>query len=132
MAGQKQPASAPKSSEKPEKQGKLIELDLVRERLQLVRCGKRVQQALEQNRHAISRLFNTGLIFTRGGARAGRDLLLAHQHLDRMAETLLQAAGGSLSQARTPQGMEELLTELDVLLEKTSALARRNGAFFQP
>lgn len=132
MAGQKKTSSSHQAKMEEELPDNLIDLEAVRERLQLVRCGKRVQTALEQNRQAIGRLFNTGLIFTRGGARAGRDLLLAHQHLDRMAETLLQAAGGTLSKNRSAQGMEELFAELDLLLEKTTALARRNGAFFQP
>ncbi len=67
----------------------------------------------------------SGVIFTRAGARLGRDLLLAHQHLLR--------AGDLLSRLVQPRGespcgpaAEGLFAELQSLLAKTSELSARS------
>lgn len=107
----------------------VIELEAARERLRLHRYGERVQAALDQNRGALQRLFDSGLVFTRSGSRAGRDLLLAHQHLLKVADVLTHALRSERPAASSH--LEELFGELDVLLEKTSAIARRNKALFR-
>lgn len=122
-------ATAPRRQRRP--LGAVIDLESARERLRLQRCVERVQQALSQNRQALQRLFETGLVFTRSGTRAGRDLLLAHQHLLRMADALALAAGDGWPGNRTATDLEELFEELDALLEKATAIARRNRSLFR-
>src|SRR3984893_3770009 len=57
----------------------VVDLSSVRAQRRREQAETRVRDAMEENRAALSRLFSTGLIFTQKGARAGRDLLLAHQ-----------------------------------------------------
>ena len=64
----------------------IIDLASVRALRRRELAERRVRNAMDENRGALSRLFSTGLIFTQKGARAGRDLLLAHQALLRSAD----------------------------------------------
>ena len=77
---------------------------------------ERLRRVLDGNQQAISRLFHSGLLFSRQGTRAGRDLLLARQHLVRV---------GDLINRLTPQDdaptTAALYGELDDLLEKSEA-----------
>src|SRR5882672_339516 len=65
----------------------IVDLSSVRAQKRREQAEARVRDAMEENRAALSRLFSTGLIFTQKGARAGRDLLLAHQDAQ-LARTL--------------------------------------------
>jgi hypothetical protein len=87
-----------------------------------VRC----REVDEVNRSALSRLFQSGMIFTRAGARLGRDLLLAHQHLLRVSELLARI--GELPDPGADDGAEALYAQAQELLAKTSELAARCGA----
>ncbi len=78
----------------------------------------------EVNRKALARLFQTGLVYTRRGARLGRDLLLAQQHLLRASDLLariaeLPAAPGDEATA--------LYDEAQALLARTAQLTARTG-----
>ena len=78
---------------------------------------------LDINKRAMSQLFQTGLIYSRSGARLGRDLLLAHQQLLR-ARDLLARLG-----ERPPgrgDGAEALFNEVQGLLARTCELTARS------
>ena len=85
------------------------------------RCGA----VDEVNRKSLARLFQSGLVFTRAGARLGRDLLLAHQHLLRVADLLARIAelpdGGGDGEAPA------LYEEAQSLLARTTELTARTG-----
>ncbi|HTT71544.1 MAG TPA: hypothetical protein VMG32_10005 [Anaeromyxobacteraceae bacterium] len=88
----------------------------------------RLQAVLETNRKALARLFQTGLIYTRAGARLGRDLLLAHQHLLKASDLLarlgeLPVRGG---RPRRDAEAEALYAEVQALLARTSELSARS------
>ena len=95
------------------------------------RDAKRVRELVarcravdEVNRRALARLFQTGLVYTRRGARLGRDLLLAQQHLLRASDLLariaeLPAAPGGEATA--------LYDEAQALLARTALLTARTG-----
>ena len=101
----------------------VIELDRVRDARRIVNGQGRAQQALQSSRRALSRLFNSGLVYSRAGARLARDLLLVHQQLLRASELLSRLA-------ETPQGArtdaEGVLTDFDELLARTDALTARS------
>ncbi len=82
----------------------------------------------EANRKALARLFQTGLIYTRQGARLGRDLLLAHQHLLRVSDLLLRV--GELSGPAAAVDAEALYGEAGDLLARTDKLTSRTGLVF--
>lgn len=77
----------------------------------------------EVNRKALGRLFQTGLVFTRAGARLGRDLLLAHQHLLRAGDLLARIAE---LPADAPDA-EAIYAEAQALLSRTAELTARTG-----
>src|SRR3954469_10209941 len=59
----------------------VVSLEEARLHRRLRAYRERLDNVLTANQHAITRLFQTGRLFTREGTKAGRDLLLAHQHL---------------------------------------------------
>jgi hypothetical protein len=79
----------------------------------------------EVNRKALGRLFQTGLVFTRAGARLGRDLLLAHQHLLRAADLLARIA--ELPGDTADADAAALYDEAQALLARTAELTARTG-----
>ncbi len=83
---------------------------------------------LDTNRKALSRLFQSGLIFTRAGARLGRDLLLAHQHLLRVADLLARLGELSPPGPRDRRDTEAaaLYAQVQALLARTSELSARS------
>ena len=88
----------------------------------------RLRSVLETNRRALSRLFQSGVLFSRAGARLGRDLLLAHQHLLRLADLLarmseLSARGGR--EGADPEA-EALYAQVQALLARSSELSARS------
>jgi hypothetical protein len=87
----------------------------------------RLRTVQETNRKALSRLFQSGLIFTRAGARLGRDLLLAHQHLLKVADLLsrLGELDGDRPGRRTDEA-DALYAQVQALLARTSELSARS------
>ena len=79
----------------------------------------------EVNRKALGRLFQTGLVYTRSGARLGRDLLLAHQHLLRASDLLARIA--ELPPATTDRDAGALYDEAQALLARTAELTARTS-----
>jgi hypothetical protein len=86
----------------------------------IARCGA----VDEVNRKSLARLFQTGLVYTRQGARLGRDLLLAHQHLLRVSDLLARIA----ELPEGPEGGEApaLYDEAQALLARTAELTARS------
>lgn len=90
---------------------------------------KRLNEVLEANEHAVGRLFLSRSLFTREGVKAGRQLLLAHEHLLKVSRLLERLAHrGDVPAPRTPLRVEEVFAELDLLLKKTAELRRRTVA----
>ncbi len=109
----------------------VIPLDAVRERQRLTHYRERAEAVLAQNRAALDRLFESGLIFTRSGARIGRELLRAHQHLLKVADMVNRAPRENGAPLEPLIAGDALFDEIEALLEKTSAIARRNKSLFQ-
>jgi|SRR5579871_3291833 len=91
---------------------------------------RKIAHVLESNRRGIARLFSTGALFTRQGARVGRDLLLAHQHMLRVVSLLhrLSQSGDASSRRPGPEA-EAVFDELDQLLDRTTVLTHRTGDY---
>ncbi len=102
----------------------VVDLDAVRDDRRLREARRRVGAVLEDNRRSLARLFESGLLFTRAGARLGRDLLLAHQRLLRVAALLgrLEALA-----ARADGETEVLYARVQALLAHTRQLAERSA-----
>ncbi len=84
---------------------------------------ERLERVLKTNRRAITRLYSTGTLFTRLGCRAGRDLLLAHEHLLRVMALLERLSNtGDVPAPSTAKQIQEIFEELDTLLEQTANL----------
>jgi hypothetical protein len=103
----------------------VVDLARARDARKIRELVARCRAVDELNRKSIARLFQTGLVFTRAGARLGRDLLLAHQHLlrasallARIADLPASAAGGEAS---------ALYDEAQALLARTAELTSRSG-----
>lgn len=79
----------------------------------------------EVNRRSLGRLFQSGLVFTRQGARLGRDLLLAHQHLLRVSDLLGRIA--ELPEGAAGGESSALYDEAQALLARTAELTARSG-----
>src|SRR2546423_5627410 len=76
------------------------------------------------------RLFASGLIFAQKGARAGRDLLLAHQALLRTADLFARLVEPSArDDAALKHRAEEVFAHLDSQLARTAQLTARTGEF---
>ncbi len=88
----------------------------------------RLDRVIKGNRRAITRLFSTGMLFTKLGTRAGRDLLAAHEHLLRVV-TLLERMGneGDVPAPRKPDEVDAVYAELDTLLDRTSELTEQTA-----
>jgi len=86
---------------------------------------ERLRAMADGNRRALTRLFQSGLIFTRSGARLGRDLLLAHQHLVRVAD-LLARLGDPPGRPRRDADAEALFVQVQLLLARTADLSARS------
>ena len=108
----------------------VVDLSSVRAQRRREMAERRVRDAMDQNRGALSRLFATGLIFTQKGARAGRDLLLAHQALLRSADLFARLLEpGARNDAVLKHRAEELFAHLDSQLARTAQLTARTGEF---
>lgn len=88
----------------------------------------RLDRVLKGNKRAVTRLFSTGLMFTKHGTRAGRDLLLAHEHLLRVM-ALVDRLGneGDVPAPRRAEELNAIFVELDTLLDRTSELTEHTA-----
>jgi hypothetical protein len=76
----------------------------------------RCRTVVDVNRGALGRLFQTGLIFTRQGARLGRDLLRVSDLLEKIGELPKPGEDGDAA---------ALYEEAQALLARTTELAAR-------
>ena len=116
----------PRSTATRNRNPKVVDFEQARRLQRQKQYRARLSRVLEGNRRALSRLFHSGLIFTRQGARAGRDLLLAHQHLLKVGELIgrLEKSPPSARRSETP-----IYDELEMLLAKSDQLASRTDEF---
>ena len=119
-------------SKRPAKEEKLAEVvnlhDLrLHRRLDTYRA--RLDRVLKANKRAITLLFSTGFLFTKDGARSGRDLLTAHEHLLR-AMMFMDRLGnqGDVPAPRKREEVDAIFAELDKLLVSTAELTEQTGA----
>ena len=103
----------------------MVDLAQARESRRLRDFQARCQGVDDVNRKALARLFQSGLIFTRSGARLGRDLLLAHQHLLRVGDLLARI--GELPDPSADGDAAALYAEAQSLLARTTELTARCG-----
>ena len=82
----------------------------------------RLRSMSDGNRRALTRLFQSGLLFTRQGARLGRELLLAHQHLVRLGDLLSRLDGCE----RRDGEAEAVFGQVQLLLTRTAELSARS------
>jgi hypothetical protein len=104
----------------------VVELARARSARRLRELQARCQAVDEMNRKSLVRLFQSGLVYTRQGARLGRDLLLAHQHLLRVSDLLARIAevnDGASGGGETAS----LYDEAQGLLARTAELTARTG-----
>jgi hypothetical protein len=106
----------------------VVDLSTARDARRLREFQGRSQAVDELNRKALARLYQTGLVYTRQGARLGRDLLLAHQHLLRVSDLLVRI--GELSGPAAADDAEALYDEASELLARTNKLTSRTGLVF--
>jgi hypothetical protein len=81
---------------------------------------------LETNRKALAHLFQQGLIYTRHGARLGRDLLFAHQQLLKVSDLLAQVDLLMLGGKRCGAEVGRLCRRMQGLMDRSAELAARS------
>jgi hypothetical protein len=118
----------PRSATRTRWQGAIVDLAEARDDHRLRDYQARLRTVQETNRKALARLFQSGLIFSRAGARLGRDLLLAHQHLLRVGDLLsrLGDLGSRAGRSRRDAEAEALYAQVQALLARTSELSARS------
>ena len=124
--------AAQRSSSKKTRRGwaPVVQLSSVRALKRRELAEQRVRAALDENRAALARLFSSGLIFTQKGARAGRDLLLAHQALLKVVDLFTRLVDPSArDDAALKTRAEEVFDHLDAQLARTAQLTARTGEF---
>ena len=108
----------------------VVDLSSVRAQKRRELAERRVRSALEENRAALARLFGSGLIFTQKGARAGRDLLSAHQALLKVVDLFARLTEPpARDDAALKARAEEVFAHLDAQLARTAQLSARTGEF---
>jgi hypothetical protein len=103
----------------------VVDLARARDAKRLRELAARCRAVDELNRKSIAQLFQTGLVFSRAGARLGRDLLLAHQHLLRVSVLLAKIA--ELPAGASHGETTALYDEAQSLLARTADLTSRSG-----
>lgn len=103
----------------------MVHLAEVRARSRLRAYQQAIGGVLASNRRTLGHLHASGALFSRAGARAGRDLLLAHQHLLSMVALLQRLSERSTRGRAALARSESAYRALDRLLDRTSALAER-------
>lgn len=110
----------------------VVDFGAAREARRLRDLEGRCRVADELNRKSLAHLFGSGLLYTRQGARLGRELLLAHQLTFRVWEILAALAGpeDAAPAKRTgpadSTGTAKLAREATVLLGKIAELTARS------
>jgi hypothetical protein len=101
----------------------VIDLARARDERRLAEFQRRTRRELDANKGALSRLFQSGLVYSRVGSRLGRDLLLAHQHLLKVGELLSR-----LGDMESPERFDaaSVYDEVQALLARTAALSARS------
>jgi hypothetical protein len=103
----------------------VVDLALARDARRLRELRTRCRTVDEMNRKSLVRLFQSGLVYTRQGARLGRDLLLAHQHLLRVSDLLARIA--EIADGARGGEAAPLYEEAQGLLARTAELTARTG-----
>ena len=103
----------------------VVDLAQARDARRVRELQTRCHSVDEVNRKSLARLFQSGLVYTRQGARLGRDLLLAQQHLLRVADLLAQIA--ELPDDSADGEAEALYEDAKSLLVRTAELTARSG-----
>jgi hypothetical protein len=103
----------------------VVDLAQARDARRLRELQARCRAVDEVNRKSLVRLFQSGLVYTRQGARLGRDLLLAHQHLLRVSDLLARIA--ELAESAGADEASALYDEAHALLARTAELTARSG-----
>lgn len=111
-----------------EQDANVVDLAVAREHRRFLRYRQRAEHVLAENRAALQRLFDSGVVFTRHGSRVARDLLQAHQNLMRAVDISSRESEADESDIGSP---ETLFQEIEALLEKASVICQRNSALFQ-
>ncbi|MBX7097811.1 MAG: hypothetical protein K1X89_08870 [Myxococcaceae bacterium] len=107
----------------------VVSLNEARLERRLKHYRERLQRVMTTNRRAVGRLYTTGLLFSKEGTRAGRDLLLAHQHLLRVVTLLDRLSDqGDVPSPQKTDAVDAIFQELDQLLERTGELTHRTSA----
>jgi hypothetical protein len=106
---------------------KVIDLFAARDQRRVRVFRSRVQALLHANRRALTQLFASGSLFTRQGARAGRNLLAAHQKLLKVGDLLHQIT--DLEANGEGAASVELFEQAEALLRRSRELATRTDAF---
>jgi len=105
---------------------KVFSLSDARHARRLKTYRERLDRVLRLNQKAIGKLYLSGRLFTRAGTRAGRDLLLAHEHLLRVMSLLDRLSQkGDVPAPRRAGEVESVFSELDTLLERTGELTQQ-------
>lgn len=117
-----------RSPEADEQDGNVVDLEVAREHRRFLRYRQRAELVLAENRAALQRLFDSGVVFTRHGSRVARDLLQAHQNLMRAVDISSRENEVDESDIESP---ETLFQEIEALLEKASVICQRNSSLFQ-
>ena len=108
------------------RRAQVVSLSEARARTRHEDYAERLGQVLADNKRAIGRLYATGALFSKEGTRAGRDLLLAHQHLLKVVGLLDRLAHqGDVPAPLTPNGLAEVYAEIDTLFTRTDELRDR-------
>jgi len=106
----------------------VVDLGRARAARRLHEYQLRSRQVLDANKRALARLFQSGQIYSRVGARLARDLLLAHQHLLRVGDLLIRI--GELAGPAAAADAEGFYAEARDLLARTAKLTSRTGLIF--
>lgn len=122
----------PSAPEAPRRIAEVVSLQDARLSRRVEAYRARLDRVLKANKRAITRLFGTGLLFTRQGTRAGRDLLLAHEHLLRVVGLLDRLQNeGDVPAPRKPEEVDAIFVELEQLLERTGELTQHTAELLE-
>ncbi len=108
--------------------GKVLDLRQARDRRALRAWRAKVQGVQNSNKRSLSRLFATGAIYTRQGARAGREMLGTHQKLLKL-NTLLGRLGELFDdEDAEAEDVKALVGEIEVLYLKAREAVTRSDS----
>lgn len=101
----------------------VISLGLERDMRKLRANREQLYAVLNNHRQALTRLFETGVIFHRQGVKAGRDLLLAHELLHRVLDMLDELGNDDLKGEEKTKIMLRVQRDLN----RASLITTRTG-----